>query len=158
TIMRIRPARVDEAMQLTMIETAAARTYAAAGIPPDLDGLELEVVEAAIAEELVWVATDDDDRPVGFALAWLRPNAMHLRELDVLPSHMRRGIGRSLVEFVCAQARARSLAGVTLTTFRDVAWNAPLYRRWNFEVVEPEACPGWLTEIRIHEDLGGLRR
>jgi len=50
------------------------------------------------------------------------------------------------------------LPSVTLTTFRDVAWNAPLYRRWDFEVVEAEACPAWLAAIRAQEDLGELRR
>jgi GNAT superfamily N-acetyltransferase len=155
--MHIRLARVDEASQLSMIEDAAGRIYVSAGLPPDLEGLEPDVIEAAIIDGLTWVVTDDDDHPVGFALAWLRPNALHLRELDVLPSHMRRGLGRGLVEFVCGRARSLGLAGVTLTTFRDVAWNAPLYRRWGFAELAPQNCPDWLAAIRAHEDLGELR-
>jgi GNAT superfamily N-acetyltransferase len=157
TVMRIRPARPDEAAQLLAIEDQAGRIYASAGLPPDLGGLPSSVIEAGIAEQLLWVTTEADDRAVGFALAWLRPDALHLRELDVLPTHMRRGLGRGLVEFVCERARAFGCASVTLTTFRDVAWNAPLYRRWGFEVLAPEACPAWLADIRAHEDRGELR-
>jgi GNAT superfamily N-acetyltransferase len=158
TTMRIRLARPDEAAQLGTIEDEAGRIYASAGLPPDLEGLGLAVVEAAIADQLAWVATNADDRAIGFALAWLRPGALHLRELDVLPTHMRRGVGRSLVEFVCERAREHGRTSVTLTTFRDVAWNAPLYQRWGFEVLALEACPAWLADIRTHEDRGELRR
>lgn len=156
--MHIRPARPDEAIQLSMIEDAAGRVYASAGLPPDLEGLDLQVIEVAIAEQLAWVTTDTDDRAIGFALCWLRPETLHLRELDVLPAHMRRGLGRGLVEFACARARALDCTSVTLTTFRDVPWNAPLYRRWGFDVLVPELCPAWLADIRAHEDRGPLRQ
>jgi GNAT superfamily N-acetyltransferase len=158
TTMRIRLARADEAAELGTIEDEAGHIYASAGLPPDLEGLGPAVIEAAIADQLAWVATDANDRAIGFALTWLRPDALHLRELDVLPTHMRRGVGRGLVELVCEQARALGRTSVTLTTFRDVAWNAPLYRRWGFEVLAPEACPAWLADIRAHEDRGELRR
>jgi GNAT superfamily N-acetyltransferase len=156
--MRIRLARADEAAELGTIEDEAGRMFASAGLPPDLEGLGSAVVEAAIADQLVWVATDADDRAIGFALAWLRPDALHLRELDVLPTHMNRGVGRGLVELVCERARALGCTSVTLTTFRDVAWNAPLYQRWGFEVLASEVCPAWLADIRAHEDRGELRR
>jgi GNAT superfamily N-acetyltransferase len=156
-MMRIRLARANEAAELGTIEDEAGRIYASAGLPPDLEGLGPTVIEAAIAEQLAWVATDADDRAIGFALVWLRPGALHLRELDVVPTHMRRGVGRSLVELVCERALELERSSVTLTTFRDVAWNAPLYQRWGFEVLAPEACPAWLADIRAHEDRGELR-
>jgi GNAT superfamily N-acetyltransferase len=156
--MPIRPARPNEAAEILAIEHEAGRMFASAGLPPDLEGLDSQEIAAAITEQLLWVTTEADDRAVGFALAWLRPDALHLRELDVLPTHMRRGLGRGLLEFVCTRARAFGRASVTLTTFRDVAWNAPLYRRWGFEVLAPEACPAWLADIRAHEDSGELRR
>jgi GNAT superfamily N-acetyltransferase len=158
TVMHIRPARLDEADELNTIEDKAGRIYASAGLPPDLEGVDPATIEAGIADQLLWVTTDADDQPVGFALCWLRPGALHLRELDVLPEHMRRGLGRGLVEFACVRARALGRASVTLTTFRDISWNAPLYRRWGFEVLAPEACPDWLADIRAHEDRGELQR
>lgn len=51
----------------------------------------------------------------------------------------------------------RGLPAVTLTTFADVPWNAPLYRRWGFCDVPREAMPTWLKAIRDDEDAGVLR-
>ncbi|MFO7561758.1 MAG: GNAT family N-acetyltransferase [Enhygromyxa sp.] len=129
----------------------------AAGLPGDLEGLPPELVDAAIAEGTTWVCVDAADRPIGFALCWIREDALHLRELDVAPEHMGRGLGRALVEFVCAKAAELELGRVTLTTFAEVEWNAPLYRRWGFEVLEPAATPAWLAAIRAQEDAGELR-
>jgi hypothetical protein len=42
---------------------------------------------------------------------------------------------------------------VTLTTFRDVPWNAPFYRRLGFEVVDE--LPSGLAAIRAHEAMAG---
>ncbi|MCA9699057.1 MAG: GNAT family N-acetyltransferase, partial [Myxococcales bacterium] len=125
----IRLARADEVALLQQIEVEAGRLYGQVGMPEDFEGLPTDLVAAAIAEALVWVV-EEEARAVGFALCWDRGEALHLRELDVLPSHMRRGLGRMLVEHVGAQARVRGHDYVSLTTFRDVPWNAPLYRRW----------------------------
>src|SRR5690606_28430341 len=63
----------------------------------------------------------------------------------VHPSRMRRGIGGRLVEAVLDHARAAGAPAVTLTTFRDVPWNAPWYERHGF-VVWPERA--WGPELR----------
>jgi GNAT superfamily N-acetyltransferase len=147
----IRLAKPDEVTLIRALEDEAGRLYATAGMPADLPGLDPAVIEAAIAGRTLWVACEAD-RPIGFALVWIRTDALHLRELDVHPDHMRRGLGRRLVEFVRERAAERGLARVTLTTFRDVDWNASLYRRWGFEVLEPEDQPDWLAAIRAAED------
>jgi hypothetical protein len=41
------------------------------------------------------------------------------------------------VEHLAALAAADGRAAITLTTFRDVPWNAPYYERLGFTVVEP---------------------
>ena len=53
-------------------------------------------------------------------------------------------------------ARDTGLAAVTLTTFRDVPWNAPFYRRAGFTVVD-DPPPG-LAELRAAERAEGLDR
>ncbi|MEX1364119.1 MAG: GNAT family N-acetyltransferase [Nannocystaceae bacterium] len=82
----------------------------------------------------------------------------YLRELDVHPDHMRQGLGRRLIDFVCEQAVVMSLPQVTLTTFAEVPWNAPLYRRYGFVELPPRQQPMWLAELREHEDAGELGR
>jgi GNAT superfamily N-acetyltransferase len=153
----IRPARPDEARLLLDIEDAAGRLYVDAGLPGDLPGLDPALVDAAIADGTTWVSVDEHDRPIGFALCLRFEGALHLRELDVLPTYMRRGIGRALVELVHSRARECEFGCITLTTFADVPWNAPLYRRWGFEVVAPADQPSFLAEIRAHEEAGVLR-
>lgn len=154
----IRHARTDEAELLLALEDDAGRLYGQVGMPEDLEGLPLQLVADAIADQLVWVVVDSSDQPVAFALCWIRGDALHLRELDVHPDHMRRGLGRQLVEFVSERARERGLSRVTLTTYRDVPWNAGLYRRWGFAELEPAKQPGWLAELRAEEDLSSIGR
>jgi GNAT superfamily N-acetyltransferase len=76
----------------------------------------------------LWIASVDDV-PVGFALVTLiEKHCAHLQELNVDPAHGRRGFGRALVAVVCEWADSRGLETVTLTTFRDVAFNMPSMR------------------------------
>ena len=55
----------------------------------------------------------------------------------------------------------RGLAAVTLTTFRDVSWNAPFYARLGFRIVEPGSLsPGLVAVVQLEERRGlpaGLR-
>lgn len=145
-------ATMAQAQCVRRIEDEAGRLYATAGLPDDLPGLTESSVKEAQSRERLWVAVTKSD-VVGFALAWDRPRALHLRELSVAMAWMRQGIGRRLVESVAAEAKAIGLPRVTLTTFRDVAWNAPLYRRWGFEpYTDGEA---WMQRIFDDEhDLG----
>lgn len=152
----LRLATLADATRLLELEDDAGRLYATAGLPPDLPGLTHDEVAGSIATQATWVIADDTDRPIAFALCQRRPQAMHLRELDVASSHMRRGLGRRLVEHVCDEARRSSLDAVTLTTFRDVAWNAPLYSRWGFSVLPAPQQPQWLANIRDDENRGPL--
>lgn len=153
----IRGARPDELDRIRELEDLAGQRYAEAGLPADLEGLSRAEVLQASTEDLLWVIAHQD-RPVGFALCWARPGALHLREIDVHPDWMGRGLGKRLVEHVVEQAERRGLYQVTLTTFRDVPWNAPLYRRLGFVDLALTETPAWLRAIREHEDRGELSR
>jgi GNAT superfamily N-acetyltransferase len=156
-VLPIRLARADEFDAVRALEDLAGERYAEAGLPPDLQGLAASEIADAHAQGLLWVATHEE-RPVAFALCWSRPHALHLREIDVHPQWMGRGLGRQLVAHVARQALDRGLDQVTLTTFRDVQWNAPLYRHLGFVEVTPSALPDWLRSIREHEDRSELAR
>lgn len=157
TGLRIRCARPDELEWILELEELAGRRYADAGLPTDLDGLPLEVAVRAQSDGLLWVS-EADERVVGFALCWRCGDALHLRELDVHPEWMGRGLGKALVEHVATEAARRGCRWVTLTTFREVAWNAPLYLRWGFVELDVAEMPSWLSAIREDEDAGELGR
>ncbi len=48
-----------------------------------------------------------------------------------------RGLGATLIDNLATTARTEGRPGLTLTTFRDVPWNAPYYQRLGFVIVDP---------------------
>jgi len=159
----IRLATPRDTALLPGIERAAARLFLehaeALGLTSEMLERTNSVQDLARAEQagLLWVAATREDTPVGFALLSEMDGAVHLDELDVHPSHARRGLGSALVKRVCESAQAAGRDGVTLSTFRDVPWNAPFYARHGFRVLRPaEMTPG-LIRLREGEQGRGLR-
>jgi len=107
----IRPARPDDLAALPVIEHAAAahfRTtpYAYLADEPLSD-------EADLNHEYVWVAVEQADLPIAFAIVHLLAEVVHLHELDVHPDYARQGLGRHLVATVADWARARGSTALT---------------------------------------------
>ena len=157
----VRPARATELRRIAEIEREAGARFddlpALAGLPEVL--APPDAVAAALARGHLWVAAvTTSDAPVGFAYADVVDGALHLEELDVVPRWGRRGIGAALVAAVIAAARREGLAAVTLTTFRDVPWNAPFYARLGFRVLPPAALSPGLVALLAAEDARGLPR
>ena len=144
----IRPATADEFGHLRRIELDADRLYESIGIGPFDDDDSNDHLADAVA---VFSAGDP---AVGFVSLELVDGAVHIDQLSVLPSHGRRGIGRSLVGTAVAWARASGHGAVTLTTFRDVPWNAPFYRSIGFRTIT-DLTPG-LADLRAHERATGF--
>jgi len=98
-----------------------------------------------------------DELPVGFALIEIvGERHAHLEEVDVHPDHGRRGLGKKLVAAACEWAFGSGYPSVTLTTFRDVAWNMPFYGKLGFEVVPEEDLPPEVAAIVADETRRGL--
>ncbi|HEY8943074.1 MAG TPA: GNAT family N-acetyltransferase [Polyangiaceae bacterium] len=158
----IRLSRGGELHLLPDIERRAASQFepwaAELALTPEiLEGtIPLEALHAANDDGRLWVAADIDDHPVGFALVRELGLFAHLEELDVLPEHGRQGLGTSLLEAVCAWAHTRGFAAVTLSTFRDVPWNAAFYGRRGFEAMGRDELPPELLEIVGIEEKKGL--
>jgi GrpB-like predicted nucleotidyltransferase (UPF0157 family) len=86
---------------------------------------------------------------VGFALVEHEEGEEPLLdELDVLRSHGQRGIGRLLVYTVKRWAQDSGHRGVTLTTFREIPWNAPFYESCGFRETGPD--PAHPSRIEMH--------
>lgn len=71
----------------------------------------------------------------GFLVAEPFRRELHIWEMDVHPRFQRRGIGAGLVRAAQIDARNTGFKALTLTTFRDLAWNGPFYVRLGFELV-----------------------
>jgi GNAT superfamily N-acetyltransferase len=92
--------------------------------------------------------------PVGFVQVDEVDCVAHLQELAVLPSHMRQGLGTALLDAACDWAREVGYPAITLTTYADVAWNAPFYAARGF--VELTELTPELKELRDWERDVGL--
>jgi ribosomal protein S18 acetylase RimI-like enzyme len=140
--MMIRLARPDDLAAVRAVEVSAATVFAgthmdfAANDPPN-DPVDLL---AAIAIDLMWVATDAD-AIAGFVFAEPCAAGLYVRELSVAAPYQQRGHGAALMAACIAAARARGDALLLLTTDRTLAWNAPFYRRLGFAIVEGDAIP-----------------
>ncbi|MBE3285759.1 GNAT family N-acetyltransferase [Enterobacter cloacae complex sp. P31C] len=152
----IRPTTSDDVAALPALERAAGERFRD---DPDLAWLaEGEVISAeqhlGYAERgLSWLALANE-RPVGFLLAEAHPSALYIVELSVDLAWQGKGIGRQLIARAADHARKVGLTSLTLTTFRDVPWNAPFYAKLGFEYVT-ELTPE-LREKREEEAAHGL--
>ncbi|HRE27557.1 MAG TPA: GNAT family N-acetyltransferase [Anaerolineales bacterium] len=154
----IRRAGPNDLPLLPAIESAAGRLFIELPDPPaGTSGvMSLTALAHWLREGAIWVAVEAGGAPVGFAVAREVDGAGYLHEIDVHPEHGGRGLGRLLIAAVCAWARARGWGWLWLSTFRDVAWNAPFYARLGFHEVSDEAVGPGLRAIRAEEIVAGL--
>ena len=142
---------------LSEIEREAAKLFVGHGVPESVINEETREADFRRAKRdgLLWVAVSGLGAPVGFALVEILDGAAHLEEIDVHPSHGRRGIGSALVRAVCDWAGQSELPTVTLTTFRDIPWNAPFYARLGFrELAADRLSPTLMALVRDEEKRG----
>jgi GNAT superfamily N-acetyltransferase len=93
---------------------------------------------------------------VGFALCGEIDGDAHLFEMDVMPEHGRRGVGSALLESVCRGAAESGFSAMTLTTLRDVPWNAPFYAGRGFAELPQDEWGAQLAGIVDRERMLGF--
>ncbi|MBI3245374.1 MAG: GNAT family N-acetyltransferase [Deltaproteobacteria bacterium] len=144
-------AQPEHLSELPEIERQAASLFRGWNVPAAVieETTPLAEFQAAQAEDHLWVALSPQHHPVGFALTEPDGITLHLEEIDVHPRHGRRGVGKALVEAVCAWARDHGYIAITLTTYRDIPWNAPFYAKLGFEVLSAEELT---AELRLRVD------
>ncbi|WP_156757870.1 GNAT family N-acetyltransferase [Actinokineospora pegani] len=143
-----RPASPADFPRLQEIEVLAGAAFREVGLPEiaDDDPPPLGLLAEFTAAGRAWVA-EVDGAVAGYLLAEVVDGRVHVAQVSVDPAFRGRGIGAALVDHV------DDGGGVTLTTFRDVPWNAPLYRRLGFVEIEPT---GELAAVVAHEATLGL--
>jgi GNAT superfamily N-acetyltransferase len=155
----VRPARAEDATGLPDVERDAGMSFLAI---TDLAWLASDKVMSAeqhlpaIVDRACWVAEVDSRAIVGFLTAERCGSDLHIWEVAVRGAFQRRGIGRRLIGGAADLARIEGLAALTLTTFRDVAWNAPFYARLGFQVLVGADLDARLAQILKHEAEQGL--
>ncbi len=153
----LRLARLEDAESMPAVERAAATIFN-----------EQEGLESLDPEDIC--ATDDlrrfirkghslvahvGERMAGFLVNEPFGRELHVWEFDVHPDFQQRGIGAGLLRACMIDARNSGFSALTLTTFRDVPWNAPFYARLGFEeVIALDAHPRLAGILSLEADNG----
>ena len=153
----IRLANKVDTAALPDIERSSGETFRHI---PDLAWIADDIVtsqerhEKLIQQGTVWVAHDNQKIITGFLTAELHQDVLHIWQMSVRLDQQRQGIGRNLIHAAELWARSRHLMALTLTTFRNVPWNAPFYRSCGFEIVNPLVCPMLLAMLDAEREAG----
>ncbi|EME64766.1 GNAT family N-acetyltransferase [Amycolatopsis decaplanina] len=153
----IRLAVPEDLPVLQDIERAAGEPFRALGMAAiaDDDPPSIAALTAFRREGRAWV-WDAGDGPVAYLLAEVVDGHGHIEQVSVHPDHARQGIGRRLIEHAAEWASREGLAGLTLTTYAEVPWNAPYYARLGFATLDEESLTEGLRAVRAHEIARGL--
>jgi GNAT superfamily N-acetyltransferase len=154
----IRAATAADSARLRDIEVAAGAQFATVGLADVAahDPFPISELDAYAAGGRSWVAVDGAGAVVGYAVADVLDGCGHLEQVSVLPEAQGTGLGRALVDAVTAWARRSGHVAVTLTTFTDVPWNAPLYAHLGFRVLGNDELGPELATRRDDETRHGL--
>lgn len=153
----IRLAREQDLPRLPALERAAVQLFREteyAGVAEDA-GYGAEVYLDWFQHGAILVAEMNGEL-AGFASVEEIDRQGFYALLCVLPAHAHRGLGRALTEAVKAWCRARGYTTLTMTTFPNIPWNAPIFERMGFRIMrEDELSPGLLA-IRGEEIESGF--
>ncbi|MCW2254126.1 GNAT superfamily N-acetyltransferase [Providencia alcalifaciens] len=150
----IRQAKSSDAKNLPVIEYSAAqifRGHAKFGWIADGDVQTEQEHLGYIQQQMAWIAVANDDQPIGFINTQKLENSLHIREVSVAQPWQGKGVGRELIQHVLGYALQQKVNNVTLTTFRDIPWNAPYYQRLGFSIIEASELSCTLKSILQQE-------
>ncbi|NQX94455.1 MAG: GNAT family N-acetyltransferase [Erythrobacter sp.] len=153
----LRLARAQDAKAMPPIESAAGELFqqieGLAGLA-GADPIPVEKLQRFIRKGHCLVA-HVGERMAGFLVNEPFRRELHIWELNVHPDCQQMGIGAGLLRACLIDARNSGFAAVTLTTFREVPWNAPFYKRIGFEEVSAlDAHPRLAGELALEADHG----
>jgi GNAT superfamily N-acetyltransferase len=155
---KIRSARFEELALLAHIEQSAAIRFLKTpyAFLVDAKPLSLDFVQQRFQAGQVWVVVNQQDVLIGFAVTREVDDTLYLQEIDIDPKHGQKGLGYALVDTVRSWAKLSDYSVMSLSTFRDIPWNAPFYSKLGFYILdEPELTNGF-QQIRWQEHEAGL--
>ena len=151
----LRPAILKDASFLPDLEKSAGEAFRSVpGLEwiADDEVMSADLHETYIDEGTVWVA-ESSDQLVGFITTRLESDekSLHIIELSVESGQQGKGIGRKLMNAAMEFASKQSLRALTLTTFRDLAFNEKFYQKLGFQTLDPDKISPRLHDILIEE-------
>ena len=157
---KIRPGTTSDLIACQEIERAAGKIFSDWDMDEIAHDEPLSLTELGTYcdEQRIWVAVDGQDLPIAYIILDIVDNRAHIEQVSVHTDHGGKRIGQSLIKQAVSWAREQHMDAVTLTTFRDIPWNAPYYERCGFIVIADENVLPGLREVRLSEAAHGLDR
>ena len=160
--IRVRSSELRDIPALSAVETSAATAFL---LIPELswlaasDVMSPEAHRKAIMAKTSWAAEDKESYKIfGFLCAEEIGAELHLKEVSVHADAQRQGIGRKFIEAALDYAALKGLQSATLTTFIDVPWNSPFYKKLGFDIIEDKLLGDRLSNLLLEETRHGLPR
>lgn len=147
SIIRPDTAAIDT---LIAIDKAASTLFAPTGLLSKEaleDHVPAEHFSAAINAGWLFSAIVPSGMIAGFVMASIRGGGVYVDQLSVDPRHGRQGIGRTLMLYLEREARDRGFSEITLSTFRELAWNGPFYASLGYRHLKRSQFSSFMLDI-----------
>jgi GNAT superfamily N-acetyltransferase len=154
----ITPGAPEDVADLVFADRAASQLFAGTGYLPEAalsDHVPMAALEGAMLTGHLTAMRHKGDA-IGFALTSVRGDSLYLDQISIDPAHGRKGLGAALMAHVLREAARRKLKSVTLSTFRDLPWNGPFYKRLGYRELPRWRMKPWMREIEAHQAANGL--
>jgi ribosomal protein S18 acetylase RimI-like enzyme len=152
--LKLRLAQHDDIAQLIEVERSAAQLFRQ---QKELQFIaEGEVMSPQqhvdfIAQQREWVMVSPNEQLAGFIAVQPFAHSWHIAELSVAADWQRQGVGKRLIEEIAGLAISQGIQRLTLTTFVQVAWNAPYYQRLGFRIIPDARWDVYLQHLLAQE-------
>ncbi|WP_411752545.1 GNAT family N-acetyltransferase [Serratia sp. (in: enterobacteria)] len=157
--LKLRLAQRDDIPQLVAVERSAAQLFRQ---QQELQFIaEAEVMNPQqhvdfIDQQREWVMVSPTGQIAGFIAVQSFAHSWHIAELSVAADWQRQGVGKHLIDEVARLALRLGMQRLTLTTFVQVAWNAPYYQRLGFRTIPVARLDAYLRHLLAQEAEQGF--
>lgn len=163
--VNIRKATVLDIAEMSRVELSATTAFSQlplaflqrlpADIPPQNNAFFRSMVVLGTS----WVLYDGQEM-AGFICTErvIEQNCLHIHEFGIGQPFQQKGLGTRLLRFVIDWAEQQHIRRLTLTTFKEVPWNAPFYKKNGFTVISEENLDARLRALLRYEVEMGLPR
>jgi GNAT superfamily N-acetyltransferase len=142
-------ARIEQSAATRFLNTPYAFLLNAQPLPPDL-------IQQQFQTGQIWVAIHQPNTLIGYALTRPIDHTIYLQEIDIEPQHGQKGLGTALINTIKSWANQSGHTVMSLSTFRDIPWNAPFYAKLGFRILTPSELTPSFQQIRQQEQDAGL--
>lgn len=159
--IRIRPATESDVGHLDAVEQSAAKAFIGSAVGyVESRSVPQDLLVRLCHNKTLWVAADDQNRPIGFVATYPLDGFLYVHEISVARKAQGQGIGRRLMNVVEDYAIDHDFPYIGLITFRDIRWNGPFYKSLGYKEIAPDVYSGLHNKFKddIRKGMDAAKR